>query len=135
MTLVQIGFWLGIGHFYALVALLVAFFAVFNILEAVLPSMITRFAPPAARGTALGVYNTTQTLGLFVGGAGGGWLAQQYGESAVFVCGFALVALWGVGASFMNAPPGIGSHRLAFDPVAGAADDGRPRARSHHAGG
>lgn len=122
MALIQIGFWLGMAHFYLLVFLLFAFFAVFNILEATLPSLITRFAPPLARGTALGVYNTTQTLGLFVGSVAGGWLAQNHGESAVFVFGFAVIALWGVGALFMRVPPAVSGRRLALaavsDPVA-----------------
>jgi predicted MFS family arabinose efflux permease len=115
MALIQLGFWLGIGHFYAIVGLLFGFFAVFNILEAALPSLITRFAPPAAKGMAIGVYNTTQTLGLFVGGVAGGWLAQHYGEGAVFVFGFVLVALWAVGASFMGVPPTLSNRRLAID--------------------
>ena len=49
-------------------ALLFAFFVAFNVLEAILPSLVSRIAPARARGTAIGVYNTTQTLGLFVGG-------------------------------------------------------------------
>src|SRR2546427_9184969 len=48
-------------------------------------SLVSRVARPASRGTALGVYNTTQALGLFVGGAAGGWLAKNFGDPAVFV--------------------------------------------------
>src|SRR5258706_4092434 len=81
-------------NFHISVALLLAFFVAFNILEATLPSLVSRIAPPASRGTALGVYNTTQALGLFVGGAVGGWLAGRFGEFAVFVFGIAIVALW-----------------------------------------
>jgi hypothetical protein len=39
------------------------------VLEATLPSLVSRTAPPAAKGAALGVYNTTQAIGLFIGGA------------------------------------------------------------------
>ena len=76
------------------IALLLAFFVAFNILEASLPSLVSRLASPSSRGAALGVYNTTQALGLFTGGAVGGWLAQHFGEAAVFVFGIAVVALW-----------------------------------------
>jgi MFS family permease len=55
---------------------LLSFFVAFNILEAMLPSLISRIAPPRAKGAALGVYNTTQAFGLFVGGALGGWLVE-----------------------------------------------------------
>ena len=76
------------------VILLLAFFVAFNILEASQPSLVSRFAPGAARGAALGVYNTLQALGLFCGGALGGWLAQHAGPSSVFVLGAALTVVW-----------------------------------------
>lgn len=130
MAAIQLGLWLGIEHFAALVLLLFGFFAVFNVLEATLPSLVTRIAPASARGTAIGVYNTMQALGLFVGGAAGGWLAQHHGEGAVFVFGFALTALWGLGALSMKAPKVV-SHTVVLDaeplhamPATGA--DNRP---------
>lgn len=79
-----------------LAALLLAFFAAFNVLEALIPSLVSRIAPPQQRGTAIGVYNTAQTLGLFCGGLLGGWVAQRFGPSAVFgAC--ALLALGWLG--------------------------------------
>jgi MFS family permease len=103
---VELGFAVCLSNFPYAVVLLLGFFVAFNILEATLPSLVTRFAPAASRGTALGVYNTTQALGLFVGGAAGGWLAQHWGESAVFVFGIAVVALWLLVASSMRVPVG-----------------------------
>ena len=94
MVAVQIGFLAWLPQLAAVVGLLLAFFVAFNLLEASLPSMVSRIAPANARGTALGVYNTTQALGLFVGGAAGGWLAEHHGESSVFVFGLVLFALW-----------------------------------------
>lgn len=64
--------------------LLLAFFCAFNVLEALIPSLVSRLAPAQGRGTAIGVYNTTQTLGLFCGGMLGGWLAGRFGTAAVF---------------------------------------------------
>lgn len=101
---VELGLALGLTSLHATVALLLAFFVAFNILEACLPSLVSRVAPAAARGTALGVYNTTQALGLFVGGAASGWLATHFGDSAVFVFGIALIALWLGVASWMRVP-------------------------------
>src|SRR2546425_5925265 len=56
-----------------LAALMLAFFVAFNVLEAMLPSLVSRLAPSRGRGVAIGVYNTTQTLGVFFGGLLGGW--------------------------------------------------------------
>jgi MFS family permease len=101
---VELGLAVCLSNFAFAVAFLLAFFVAFNILEASLPSLVSRFAPADARGTALGVYNTTQAFGLFAGGAAGGWLAQNWGESAVFVFGFAVIALWLIVASSMRVP-------------------------------
>lgn len=78
----------------ALSLLLLGFFTVFNILEASLPSLVSRIAPAASKGLALGVYNTTQALGLFAGGALGGWVVQHLGAQAVFGFTAALCAAW-----------------------------------------
>jgi MFS family permease len=85
------------------VALLV-FFVAFNVLEALLPSLVSRIAPAHARGAAIGVYNTTQTLGLFFGGLGGGWLAKHYGAAAVFAACALLSVIWLAAAGAMRAP-------------------------------
>ena len=73
---------------------LLVFFVGFNALEAMLPSLVTRVAPAAMKGTAVGIYNTFQFSGVFIGGAVGGFLMGQSGANAVFVfCGLLLV-LW-----------------------------------------
>jgi MFS family permease len=78
--------------------LLFVFFAAFNILEASLPSMVSRLAPPEIRGTALGVFNTTQSLGLFAGGAVAGTVRAVWGDAAVFVLAGAIIVVWLVAA-------------------------------------
>ncbi|MFY9315668.1 MAG: MFS transporter [Burkholderiales bacterium] len=87
-----------------LAVLLFAFFAAFNVLEAILPSLVSRTAPARARGTAIGVYNTAQTLGLFFGGLAGGWIASRHGASAVFGACAGITALWLAAAAGMRAP-------------------------------
>lgn len=75
-------------------ACLVVFFLGFNTLEASQPSLTSRLAPAHARGAALGVYNTLQSMGLFAGGAVGGWLQSQWGPSGVMLAGAGCCALW-----------------------------------------
>lgn len=87
------------------ICLLLGFFIAFNILEASQPSLVSRLAPAGSRGAALGVYNTMQAIGLFVGGAGGGWLAQHFGPASVFTAGCLLSLGWLIIASSMKSLP------------------------------
>jgi predicted MFS family arabinose efflux permease len=90
------------NHFYIVVGGLLSFFVAFNLLEAMLPSLISRVAPPRAKGAALGVYNTTQSLGLFFGGAIGGLLAKYLGSQSMFVFAAGVTTLWLVAAATMR---------------------------------
>lgn len=116
LLLAQGGFLFGSGMFRSLVANLVVFFVVFNILEASLPSLVSRIAPPQAKGTALGIYNTTQSLGLFLGGAAGGALAQHSGAAGVFGVGIALALIWLGIAVTMQAPPVVALREFLVRP-------------------
>jgi len=70
------------------------FFWGFNLLEAMLPSLVSRVAPAACKGSAMGLYNTFQFLGVFFGGFVGGTLFGKFGIDAVFVtCGL-LLFVW-----------------------------------------
>ena len=104
IAIVQAGLFLFGQSLWALALWLTLFFVAFNILEATLPSLISRTAPPAAKGAALGVYNTTQAIGLFIGGALGGYLAQHLGDNAVFAACTGLAVLWLVVAGSMKFP-------------------------------
>jgi predicted MFS family arabinose efflux permease len=77
-----------------LIAALIVFFSAFNILEATLPSLVSKTAPAAHKGTALGIYSSLQFLGIFVGGAAGGYFNQHGGSGAVFAFTIALALLW-----------------------------------------
>lgn len=70
------------------------FFTAFNLLEASLPSLVSRMAPAAHKGTAMGAYSTSQFLGVFLGGLGGGWLSQHFGLAGVAVFNVTLVIAW-----------------------------------------
>ena len=105
MVLVQLGLrWLA-PSVAALTVWLVVFFVAFNILEASFPSLASRLAPRSARGLALGIYNTTQAIGLAVGAAIGGWLAKHHGGGSVFVFAAIAMALWLVLALGMRQVP------------------------------
>jgi predicted MFS family arabinose efflux permease len=83
---------------------LFVFFCGFNVLEASQPSMASRIAPAQVRGTALGVYNTLQSLGFFVGGLAGGALVKGFGPQGLyFACAIAMLA-WLAVAWPMRAP-------------------------------
>jgi MFS family permease len=77
-------------------AVLFIFFLSFNLLEAFLPSWVSRVAPQEHRGLALGIYNTTQSLGLFSGGLVGGIMASQLGPQAVYWVCAAAILVWGI---------------------------------------
>jgi len=107
MLLAQLGLAFGIEHMWGIVWALFFYFVAFNLLEASLPSLISKLAPVSAKGTAMGVYNTAQALGLFFGGVVGGWLAQHHGFQAVFLFCVVLMAAWLVASLSMIAPPAI----------------------------
>mgnify|MGYP000001551234 FL=1 len=85
------------------VALLI-YFVGFNLLEALQPSLVSRFAKES-KGTALGVYNTTQSIGLFSGAAVGGYLMDSHGDLSVFTMGLALLVCWLIIAWSMGEMP------------------------------
>ncbi len=95
-----------------------AFFTAFNFLEASLPSLISKVAPAGAKGTAMGVYSTSQFLGAALGGMLGGWLFSVGGASCVFAGCALLAALWLIFAANMQEPPYVTSVRLPVSPAA-----------------
>lgn len=99
-------------EFWLFVAALFFFFMAFNLLEAVLPSLMSKIAPAGAKGTAMGVYSTCQFLGAFAGGSLSGFLIQNYGEFAVFGSAFALVLVWLCAAVTMRPPRFLTSVRV-----------------------
>jgi MFS family permease len=105
MVVVQLGLrWLA-PTVTALAFWMLVFFVAFNILEASFPSLTSRLAPASARGLALGIYNTTQAIGLAVGAALGGWLAKHFGSGSVFVFSALAMAAWVALATGMREVP------------------------------
>jgi MFS family permease len=88
-----------------LAAGLFVFFAAFTLLEASLPSLVSRFAPRDARGAAIGVFSAMQYLGMFAGGVAAGWLLKHEGPGAVYVVAAAVAGVWLVVGATMAPPP------------------------------
>ncbi|HEY7885387.1 MAG TPA: MFS transporter [Cellvibrionaceae bacterium] len=90
------------------------FFMAFNLLEAMLPSLVSRQAPAGSKGTATGVYSSSQFLGAFAGGVAGGALLQSAGVMAVLLVATGLVILWWLLALAMRPPRYLASMLLAL---------------------
>ena len=101
----QLGLLLGGDTLLWMALWLLIFFTGFNILEASLPSLVSRLAPASAKGLALGIYNTAQALGLFAGGALGGVIVARWGAGAVFVFAAIVTAGWWLIALGMREVP------------------------------
>jgi predicted MFS family arabinose efflux permease len=83
---------------------LAAFLTAFNVMEAILPSLVTKLAPPDAKGAATGVYSSSQFFGIFAGGAGGGLILAAAGPAGVLAAAAILTAAWFALALTMRAP-------------------------------
>jgi len=118
LMLTELFFWAFGDTLRALVLGTVVFFIAFNLLEASLPSLISKVSPAGGKGTAMGVYSTSQFLGSAAGGILGGWLFQHGGLSVVFLGGAGLAALWLTFAVTMREPPYVTSLRLPLSPEA-----------------
>ena len=118
LMLTELFFWKFGDSLRALVIGTVVFFTAFNLLEASLPSLISKVSPAGGKGTAMGVYSTSQVLGSALGGILGGWLFQHGGLSVVFLGCAGLAALWLAFAVTMREPPYVTSLRLPLSPEA-----------------
>lgn len=104
MALAQFGLAQGAYSLWGILIALALYFIGLNILEAILPSWVSKVSPPQVKGTAMGVYNTAMSLGLFSGSLAGGILLQHFDAAAVFYFCGGLMLLWGLVALF-SAPP------------------------------
>lgn len=97
---------------FSMAALLLVFFAAFTTLEASLPSLISKIAPSETKGTAMGIYSSSQFLGIFVGGSLGGLIFSHFSLNAVFMFCLALAVIWLIIAARMPKPPAFASYLL-----------------------
>lgn len=123
LIIANLGFILLHDNLLGLIVCLWIFFAGFNLLEATLPSLISKTAPGDLKGTAMGIYSSSQFIGAFLGGASGGWLYGQFGAASVFVFSAAVAGSWALIAAFMSTPRYLANLLLSLqgvDPERGA---------------
>ena len=106
----------GITHRWVFIFGLFVFFMGFNLLEATLPSLVSKSAPAGGRGTAMGIYSTSQFLGAFLGGVTGGYIAHQYWYDQVFWLAAGLILLWLIVALTMKKPRHLKSLVVSLQP-------------------
>lgn len=104
ILIANLGFIVFHNQLIGIIACLWIFFCGFNLLEATLPSLISKTAPGDLKGTAMGIYSSSQFLGAFLGGASGGWLYGDYGANGVFILAVLVALSWLLIAFFMNTP-------------------------------
>ncbi len=93
------------GGLWPITLFLLLFFTPFNVLEAMLPSLVSRMAPPQLKGAAIGVYSSVQFLGTFAGAAAGGFLYSHWGVPGIVAPGAILLTIWLILALGMQVPP------------------------------
>jgi MFS family permease len=101
--------------FWTTVLALVIFFAGFNLLEASLPSLVTKTAPATKKGTAMGIYSSSQFLGAFAGGSIGGYAHQYWGIIGVFITVIVVLAVWLIFAATMKKPGYLSTYLINVD--------------------
>lgn len=112
LFIAEVVLWSQGAHLWGIFAGIQIFFLAFNIMEAILPSLISKEAPAGYKGTAMGVYSTSQFLGVALGGILGGMLYELQGASLVFMGGIALTTLWFIISLTLRQPPYVSSIRL-----------------------
>ena len=120
-TLAQLALFVFHGSVWSIAFALLLFFIAFNLLEAMLPSLISKTAPLAAKGTAMGIYSSVQFMGAFVGASAGGFLMQHFGGNAVLIFAMVLLLLWLLVASGMKSPAAVRTRLYPLPPLNEAA--------------
>lgn len=81
-------------NFWSIVLGMVIFFTGFNILEASLPSAISKLVNNNIRGAAMGLYSSAQFMGPMIGGIIAGIVFKNYSLTAVFYISLLWASLW-----------------------------------------
>jgi len=120
ILIAEIILWGAGNHFWTLVFGLQLFFLAFNLMEAILPSLISKESPPGYKGTAMGVYSTSQFIGVAIGGSVGGWVFGNFDAQSVFLLGAVLATVWLFVSFSMNEPPYVSSLRITLNEAMGS---------------
>jgi MFS family permease len=124
LILAELGMYSGQHSIFMLGFSLWLFFTAFNLLEASLPSLIAKMSPPDRKGTAMGIYSSSQFLGIFLGGVLGGSAYEHWHANGVFLVGLIALTVWLIIASSMKKPQYLASYIVNVGEVAPADVDG-----------
>jgi MFS family permease len=117
LAMAELGFWAFNESLYALAFFILIFFSAFNLLEASLPSLVSKISPAEAKGTAMGIYSTSQFLGAFLGGIIGGKLLGIYGINGVFLFAMLAMIIWFFIALTMKSPRYLSVHVVKLSAI------------------
>ncbi|HBT13204.1 MAG TPA: MFS transporter, partial [Erwinia persicina] len=115
MLVAEVVLWGAGNHFWTLVVGVQLFFIGFNLMEAILPSLVSKESPPGYRGTAMGLYSTSQFIGVAIGGSMGGWIYGHVDAQTVFLIGALIAAAWLMVSLTMQEPPYVSSLRITLE--------------------
>ena len=109
VTLAQVLFAFFHQNIFGVSVIMCLFFTAFTLLEGILPSLVSKIAPAGNKGTAMGIYSTSQFLGIFCGGSLGGLIYSDFGAHGLFMFSGLLGLLWLLLAITMKQPPYLSS--------------------------
>ncbi|MFB0710081.1 MFS transporter [Buttiauxella noackiae] len=132
LLIAEIVLWGSGPHFWELVLGVQLFFLAFNLMEAILPSLISKESPAGYKGTAMGIYSTSQFLGVAIGGSLGGWIDGLFDSQTVFLMGALLAMVWLLVSSTMTEPPYVASLRIELPEDVAADESLKQRLLAQH---
>ena len=124
IIIADLGLFVANDNLIVLTGFLWLFFCGFNLLEATLPSLISKTSPGDLKGTAMGVYSSSQFMGAFIGGLAGGWIYGAYNAGYVFLFCAVGGAIWLLVSAFMNAPGYLANLLVSLEGVEETKADG-----------
>lgn len=127
LLIAEIVLWGSGNSFWELVIGVQIFFLAFNLMEALLPSLISKESPAGYKGTAMGIYSTSQFLGVAIGGSLGGWVDGLFDSQTVFLAGALLATVWLLVSMTMQEPQYVSSLRVEIPGDINANDALRER--------
>lgn len=118
LLLAELVLWFAGLHLWTVIIGIQLFFLAFNVMEAILPSLISKESPAGYKGTAMGIYSTSQFIGVAIGGSMGGYIYGHFGSDAVFLVCAAIAVVWLLVSTTMTEPPYTSSLRITLSALA-----------------
>lgn len=114
LFIAEVVLWFAGQDLWIIIAGVQLFFIAFNVMEAILPSLISKESPAGYKGTAMGIYSTSQFIGVAIGGSLGGWIFGLEGADMVFAAGAIIALVWFAVSVTMQEPSYVSSLRITL---------------------